>query len=141
MQPLFGPIHYEISSKFSSQIRFNGTKISRLLQQVNLVINPPTLPFTRSVRFSCDVVIHFIPKCTGEEVIHKEGHIFLLTDLFLVCEKMSRAERGQNSLGRDMWLLYPPLAGKHLRTSPTEGSGNTIIISISPQQLFDIDSC
>jgi hypothetical protein len=58
------------------------------------------------------------------EVVHRRGHIFLLSDLFLVCEHMTpedRAQRGNN--GADMWLCYPPLAGKVLRVSEVGGQG------------------
>ena len=61
-------------------------------------------------------------RATGVEVVQERGHIFLLTDLMLVCEKMSPKElevAGPN--GPDMWLLYPPLAGKHLRVAPVDG--------------------
>ena len=56
------------------------------------------------------------------EVGQERGHILLLTDLMLVCEKMSPKEQeiaGPN--GPDMWLLYPPLAGKHLRVAIVDG--------------------
>ena len=60
--------------------------------------------------------------------VHSRGHIYLLTDLFLVCERMTEEERqvansqpdGQDF---DMWLLYPPLAGKHLRVSESPDNG------------------
>lgn len=65
------------------------------------------------------MAIHFTPKSTGEEVIHHGGHIFLLTDLFLVCERMTEAQC--RNTGQDMWLCYPPLAVKHLRVAPLGG--------------------
>ena len=71
-----------------------------------------------------DAVVRFTPRSTGVEVVHRQGHLFLLSDLFLVCERMSPEERGQNGPdGPDMWLLYPPLAGKHLRVAPVPNSG------------------
>ena len=74
---------------------------------------PPNLTYTRRLRFSSDVVINFTPRSTGAEVVHRRAHIFLLTDLFLVCEKMSPEDRAAKD-GFDMWLLYPPLSAKHL---------------------------
>lgn len=71
------------------------------------------------------MTIHFTPLATGQEIVFRRAHIFLLTDLFLVCERMSPsqlAERGGNSKA-DMWLLYPPLAGKHLRVTDLGGQG------------------
>jgi hypothetical protein len=50
------------------------------------------------------------------------AHIYILTDLFLVCEKMTKAERDQMGMdGPNMWLSFPPLAGKVLKISDIEG--------------------
>lgn len=92
-------------------------------------MNPPSLPFTRSLRMSTDVEIHFSPRMASEiRHVHKRGHIFLLTDLFLVAERMTLEERQAANASLegqyyDMWLLYPPLAGKHLRVleGPDDG--------------------
>lgn len=84
----------------------------------------PGLTYTRELRISVDVVINFTPKSTGEEVVYERGHIFLLTDLFLVCERMLPSERVQHGPdGPEMNLVFPPLAGKHLRVSEIPGSG------------------
>lgn len=86
-------------------------------------MNPPSLPFTRLLRISQSVEIHFTPRAAPDAPrIHAQGHIFLLTDLFLICERMTPDERiaansGTDGKDYDMWLLYPPLAGKHLRVS------------------------
>lgn len=85
-------------------------------------MTPPTLTFTREMRISIDVVIRFTPRTTGIEVVHKQGHVYLLSDLFLICEKMSLEEQN-SSEGADMWLCYPPLAGKVLRVSEVTGQG------------------
>lgn len=85
---------------------------------------PPSLTFTRELRFSLDVVIRFTPRATGAEVVHRQGHVFLLSDLFLVCERMTPEDRAQHGYdGADMWLAYPPLAGKVLRVSDVPGQG------------------
>jgi hypothetical protein len=85
---------------------------------------PPNLPYKRELRFSADVTISFTPRSTGTEVIHHEGHVFLLTDLFLICERMSSEEIAQGGPdGPDMWLCYPPLAAKVLRVSEIPGQG------------------
>ena len=73
-----------------------------------------------------DVSIRFTPRATGVEVLHRQGHIFLLSDLFLVCEHISPED--QIKLGHenaDMWLCYPPLAGKVLRVSEIIGQGQS----------------
>lgn len=78
------------------------------------------------MRTSLDVSIRFTPRATGVEVLHRQGHIFLLSDLFLVCERISPEDR--TKLGHenaDMWLCYPPLAGKVLRVSEIIGQGQS----------------
>ncbi len=85
---------------------------------VRLQMTPPSLTFKRELRLSMDVTIRVTPRSTGVEVVHHQGHIFLLSDLFLVCERMTAEEYGAGgSDGPDMWLCYPPLAGKVLRVS------------------------
>jgi hypothetical protein len=85
---------------------------------------PPALTYTRELRLSIDVIIRLTPQATGVEVVHNRGHIFLLSDLFLVCERMLPEERlPRGSGGADMWLCYPPLAGKVLRATEVPGRG------------------
>lgn len=102
-------------------------------KKCQLQMNPPSLPFPRSLRKSADVVIHFTPSSGGPEISIRRAHIFLLTDLFLVCERMTPSEKAELShggMGPDMWLLYPPLAGKHLRVADMGGQGNVLSITI-----------
>ena len=83
---------------------------------------PPGLPFTRVIRFSVDVLIRFVPRATGQEICIPQGHIFLLTDLLLICERISDAGRAAYGPdGPEMFLCYPPLAGKHLRVNDVAG--------------------
>ena len=89
-------------------------------------MSPPSLTFTRKMRTSLDVVIRLTPRTTGVEVVHRQGHIFLLSDLFLVCERISPEDRaGVGRENADMWLCYPPLAGKVLRVSEIIGQGQS----------------
>ncbi len=91
-------------------------------KQVSLALNPPTLPFTRVVRFASDLVIRFTPSSINQEVVHERGHIFLLTDLLLVCERVLSQDQDQHGLdGNSFWLLYPPLAARHLRVAQIQG--------------------
>ncbi|KAJ9475115.1 DH domain-containing protein [Pseudozyma hubeiensis] len=102
-------------------------------KKCQLQMNPPGIPFARSMRKSADVVIHFTPSSGGPEVTIRRAHMFLLTDLFLVCERMTPSEKAELSsggVGPDMWLLYPPLAGKHLRVADMGGQGNVLSITI-----------
>ena len=91
-------------------------------------MNPPNLTFTRELRISCDAFIRFTPRATGIEVVHRDGHIFILSDLFLICERMRSEEKPLEGDGADMWLCYPPLSGKVLRVSETDEQGSFIFI-------------
>ncbi|KAG9104409.1 hypothetical protein FRC06_002644 [Ceratobasidium sp. 370] len=99
-----------------------------------LQMNPPNLPFTRTIKFSVDATIFFTPRVTGLEVVHRRGHLFLTTDLLLICEKMSVEEQASfGPDGPDMWLCYPPLAGKHLQVGEIFGGQVTPIrTNLSP---------
>lgn len=101
---------------------------------VRLQIAPPSLPYQRELRFSIDAIIRLTPRSTGVEVAHRQGHLFLLSDLFLICERIAPEERWRAE-GADMWLCYPPLAGKVLRVSEVPGQGTTEINAHS-QQAF-----
>ncbi|PWY99769.1 hypothetical protein BCV70DRAFT_145112, partial [Testicularia cyperi] len=112
-------------------------------KKCQLQIHPPNLPFTRALRKSQDVMIHFTPSSGGEEISIRRAHMFLLTDLFLVCERMTpseQAERSRNGVGPDMWLLYPPLAGKHLRVADLGGQGNVLSITILKKEKLIVQT-
>lgn len=75
---------------------------------------------------SADVTLSLLPRSTGVEITQERGHIFILTDLVLICERMTPQEIARSGPdGADMWLLYPPLAGKHLRVGVAEGIGSS----------------
>ncbi|KAK4047241.1 hypothetical protein OIV83_005545 [Microbotryomycetes sp. JL201] len=92
-------------------------------KKCKLQIAPPGLPFQRQIRRSADVSISFVPSSDPRqrEVVYRNAHILLLTDLFLVCRHMTAEDRSRqfNGVddGPDMWLMFPPLAGKHLRVA------------------------
>jgi hypothetical protein len=65
------------------------------------------------------------------EVVHPYGHVFLLSDLFLVCEKMASEDKDRwGRDGPDMWLCYPPLAGKVLQVSEVSGQGKLFVLAL-----------
>ncbi|KXN89941.1 Rho guanine nucleotide exchange factor 37 [Leucoagaricus sp. SymC.cos] len=107
---------------------------------VTLHMNPPQLTFTRELRFSGDVVVRFVPRNSTEEIVHRQGHIFLLSDLFLVCKRMSPEEQAQHAgQGADMWLCYPPLAGKVLRVVDLEGRDNAVQVAIMRKEFLTLE--
>jgi hypothetical protein len=75
------------------------------------------------MRVAVDTNVRFVPRSTGVEINHPDSRVFILSDLFLLCEKMSPGEKSIDTPGADMWLLYPPLAGKHLKVAKLENEG------------------
>ncbi|KII93560.1 hypothetical protein PLICRDRAFT_49601 [Plicaturopsis crispa FD-325 SS-3] len=108
-------------------------------KSVRLQMNPSTLTYTRELRVSTDVLIRLTPRATGEEVVHRHGHIFILSDLFLVCERMTPSERARAGVnGPDMWLCYPPLAGKVLRVSEVPGNDMQLQVAIMRKETLTL---
>jgi hypothetical protein len=93
------------------------------VQQVRLQILPPALPYARTMRIAVGAGIRFVPRSMGVEVNHPNGRIFILSDLFLMCEQIAPGERSIENPRADTWLLYPPLAGKHLKVEKVVGEG------------------
>ncbi|KAH9937083.1 uncharacterized protein B0H18DRAFT_1081365 [Fomitopsis serialis] len=108
-------------------------------RQIRLQLSPPSLHYTREVRYSADVVVRFTPRTTGTPVVHELGHVFILTDLFVFAERMKPRERAQfGPDGPDMWLVYPPLAGKHLRVSPLGDSETALSVTILRKETLTL---
>ncbi|KAI0270630.1 hypothetical protein BC834DRAFT_967372 [Gloeopeniophorella convolvens] len=95
-------------------------------RQVRLQFLTPTLPYARTVRIGVDADIRFVPQSTGVEANHLGCRIFILSDLFLVSERMAPGERSTDSPAADMWLLYPPFTEKHLKLAKTEGDDRAL---------------
>ncbi|KAH7883661.1 hypothetical protein F5I97DRAFT_1562730 [Phlebopus sp. FC_14] len=108
-------------------------------KQVRLQMAPPTLPYAREIRASVKVVIRFTPKSTGAEVVHHHGHIYILSDLFLVCEEIRPEERDAGSDGGpDMRLCYPPLSGKVLKVFEVPGQVTAVQVSIMRKETLTL---
>jgi hypothetical protein len=113
---------------------------------------PPTLPFKRTILSSHDAAVFFTPTSTNQQVVHRRAHIFILTDLFLITDHMEAVDKAQkaqqvareqpNRVGEggpmpEMWLAYPPLAGKHL--SVQEGKQtNVLAVTVMRKETFVI---
>ncbi|KAI0788546.1 hypothetical protein C8Q75DRAFT_719820 [Abortiporus biennis] len=108
---------------------------------LRLQISPPTLHYTRELRLSADALFRLVPRSTGVEIVQERGHVFILTDLLLICERMTREEQARfGSEGPDMWLLYPPLAGKHLRVAAVEGSATALNVTILRKEVLTLQA-
>ncbi|KAI9445289.1 hypothetical protein H4582DRAFT_2182937 [Lactarius indigo] len=99
-------------------------------RQVRLQILPPTLPYARTMRVGVGAGIRFVPRSTGVEVNHPNGRVFILSDLFLLCEQIAPGETSTENPGADTWLLYPPLAGKHLKVEKVADEDRALQVTV-----------
>ena len=95
-------------------------------QKCKLQMNPPGLAYKRSLRQSGDVQVSFVPASdpSRQELFTPTACIFLLTDLFLMCERIPPHEVNRQNPSSDVWLSYPPLATKHLRVYRIDDAQN-----------------
>jgi len=94
------------------------------MQEIRLQMCPPTLPYSRELKLSANVVVCFTPRSTGMSVVHQQGIVYILSDLFLICEKMNLDDRAAAGVdGHDMRLCYPPLSGKVLKVTEVPDHG------------------
>lgn len=108
---------------------------------VRLQMSPPTLPYARELKLSANVVVHFTPRSTGVNVVHQHGFVFVLSDLFLICEKMTLGDRVAAGVdGPDMRLCYPPLSGKVLKVTEVPGQDNALQISIMRKEALILEA-
>lgn len=105
------------------------------LQKCKLQMQPPSLSFQRQLRRASSAVVSFIPASdpSQRQVIHPRAYVILLTDLFLLCEWTLSNE--MTSPSQDLTLLYPPLAGKHLRVSETANPSELAVSIMGKEQL------
>lgn len=86
-------------------------------KQCRLLLAPPTLAYSRSLRYSSDAKFKIRPQSDPNREIETHfGRLVLLTDLLMFCEYKEHSSP-QHPV---MWLMYPPLAGKHLQVIPVD---------------------
>ena len=110
-------------------------------QRCRLQIQPASLPFRRELRFAADAHMSFTPSSDSERrtVTHPRAHILLLTDLFLVCERVAPQDAASAANGADFWLVYPPLAGKHVRVTHQDLDSIHVTIMQRERLVFRFD--
>ncbi|TIB37909.1 hypothetical protein E3P86_01988 [Wallemia ichthyophaga] len=156
--------HVQSTDSQSSSITSNSSQLSAHTKAVNLThrldtsrtldifsmqqkkcklqIQPSFLPFKRGLVKSADVVLSFTPSTapqSTEEIIMRRAHIFLLSDLFLVAERMTQSEKESeiSAPNTDMWLSFPPLSGKFLKAFKNK-QDNAFDLSIMKKETLTI---
>ncbi|KWU42010.1 hypothetical protein RHOSPDRAFT_21929 [Rhodotorula sp. JG-1b] len=111
-------------------------------RRCRLQIQPASLPFRRELRFAADAHMSFTPSSDTDQrtVTHPRAHILLLTDLFLVCERVAPQDAASIAAnGADFWLVYPPLAGKHVRVTHQDLDSVHVTIMQRERLVFRFD--
>ncbi|GAA5862920.1 hypothetical protein JCM8547_003621 [Rhodosporidiobolus lusitaniae] len=100
-------------------------------RKCKLQMQPPSLPYIRRLRKASPVSLSFYPSCDPSRLVnHPRAFLILLTDLFLICERAVDAGPGQ-----DLWLVYPPLAGKHLTAENGQQRGELEVTVMRKERL------
>ncbi|KAL1922787.1 uncharacterized protein VTP21DRAFT_9163 [Calcarisporiella thermophila] len=85
-------------------------------KRCKLQLSPPNMPNQRFIVERGNVFISLLDKrdnVTGSCVTHPSGHVVLLSDLFLICNRMTEEEMRRKP-GKRLYLLYPPLMVRYL---------------------------
>ena len=68
------------------------------------------LSYERKIVLHDDFVIETTKSMNSTETTHINVHIFLLTDLLLICHQFTQEEKQE----KDLKLIFPPLNAEHL---------------------------
>ncbi|CAG8728497.1 2477_t:CDS:2, partial [Acaulospora morrowiae] len=118
--------------------------ISKQVKKMSVSLLPPNLPFDRKIVLYSDFVME-VPKIQETESngrAYINAHVFLLTDLLLICQKIEPEAKRENS-DLEFYLLYPPLSGRHLTITDISREGEMVEITLLNREsliLFPTDA-
>ncbi|CAG8652666.1 776_t:CDS:2, partial [Acaulospora morrowiae] len=118
--------------------------ISKQVKKMSVSLLPPNLPFDRKIILYSDFVME-VPKIQETESSGRayiNAHVFLLTDLLLICQKIEPEAKRENS-DLEFYLLYPPLSGRHLTITDISSEGEMVEITLLNREsliLFPTDA-
>ncbi|CAG8505774.1 983_t:CDS:2 [Acaulospora colombiana] len=118
--------------------------ISREVRNMSVSLLPQNLPFDRRLVLHSDFVMEIpkIQESQGSTRAYINAHIFLLTDLMLICQPIEPEVKRKNP-DLEFYLLYPPLSGRHLSVADISDEGEMIEISLLNKEtlvLFPADA-
>ncbi|CAG8491820.1 3994_t:CDS:10 [Rhizophagus irregularis] len=95
--------------ELESQLDTSKTKdlFTKLPKIVKISLLSKNLPFERKIVLHGDFIIETTKSMNSTETTHINAHIFLLTDLLLICQEITQEEK-------DLKLMYPPFNTYHL---------------------------
>ncbi|KAL1920482.1 uncharacterized protein VTP21DRAFT_859 [Calcarisporiella thermophila] len=92
-------------------------------KKCKLQLCPPGMSVRRHIIMRGDLLVNIDKKfepATGAPVNHR-GHVVLLNDLLLICRRATAPELSEMA-GVELFLLYPPLAVRHIYFAPMDVS-------------------
>ncbi|PKY38580.1 hypothetical protein RhiirA4_537407 [Rhizophagus irregularis] len=95
--------------ELESQLDTSKTKdlFTKLPKIVKISLLSKNLPFERKIVLHGDFIIETTKSMNSTETTHINAHIFILTDLLLICQEITQEEK-------DLKLMYPPFNTYHL---------------------------
>ncbi|CAG8527746.1 8812_t:CDS:2 [Diversispora eburnea] len=101
----------DLESKLDdSRIMDLFTKSSKRLK---IKLQPANLPFRRELILHEDFIVILPDANDNSHKAHVKAHLFLFTDMLLICQKLNDEEKRSNPT-KEFLILYPPLSGRHL---------------------------
>ncbi|CAG8475608.1 5060_t:CDS:10 [Cetraspora pellucida] len=83
-------------------------------KQIKIDLLPPRLPFNRELILDADfTIVNEDYESDSSPNNFVRAHLFLLTDLLLVCQQLSPEEKEINP-NKEFNLMHPPFSGRHL---------------------------
>ncbi|CAG8472612.1 21924_t:CDS:10 [Racocetra persica] len=83
-------------------------------KQIKIDLRPPRLPFNRELILDSDfTIVNEDYESNSSPNNFVRAHLFLLTDLLLICQQLSPEEKEDN-LNKEFNLLHPPFSGRYL---------------------------
>ncbi|CAI2165174.1 4312_t:CDS:10 [Funneliformis geosporum] len=120
-QNISSPVDFNIKKNWTledleNQLDTSKTRdlFTKLPKIVNFSLLSTNLPFKREIVLHDDFIIEITESMNSMDLSHINVHMFLLSDLLLICQLITQEEKQEFFLEKDMRLLYPPLSTKHL---------------------------
>ncbi|CAG8457990.1 8829_t:CDS:10 [Funneliformis mosseae] len=124
-----------------NQLDTSKTKdlFTKLPKIVKLSFFSTNLPFKREIVLHDDFIIEITESMNSIDLSHINVHMFLLTDLLLICQQITQEEKQEFFLEKDMRLLYPPLSTKHLAIKDvSDGEEEMLELTVLQKEMIVI---
>ncbi|CAG8485550.1 1692_t:CDS:2 [Gigaspora margarita] len=87
--------------------------VTKKPKPIKIDLLPPRLPFNRELILNADFAVNEDDEFDNSPKVSVRAHLFLLTDLLLVCQRLSPEEKQINP-NKEFYLIHPPFSGRYL---------------------------